>query len=74
MKLFLKVFSPRGVTEVDTGESIVKGLGIRGAVRMLKNRAFSHLPRVSRADCTTSVTYQDAHLTEPTQAPFETGA
>ena len=64
MRLILTVVTPSGSKEFETNQAIVDQLGIRGATRMLKNRAFSQIPSVRRADCTTFCNYHNARFRE----------
>ncbi len=62
MKLILTVVSPHSTTIVETDESMVDLLGMAGALKMLKNRAFSQMPSVQRANCSTSHVYIEAGI------------
>ncbi len=62
MRLVLTVISPLGTTEFEADQSMVDLLGMRGAIRMLKNRAFSQMPGVRRDECRMSISYFDAEV------------
>jgi hypothetical protein len=62
MRLILTVVSSLGLIEVETDQATVDQLGMRGAIRMLKNRAFCRNPSIKRADCTTFCAYHNARI------------
>lgn len=60
MRLILKVVCFDEECEVETGREMVELLGMQGAIKMLKNRAFGANPSFKRSDSTVEVTFHDA--------------